>query len=145
MQNSKGFTLLEMLLVMSIIAVILIGVTRYYESAATSHKENEAVRLILALKAAGERYRVGQINESTDILPNLINRNLVPVSAKTNPWGGTVTAAMAADGKITVTLATIPAAVCRSLVSIISTDIANSTATCSAADTDATGDFAVNF
>jgi prepilin-type N-terminal cleavage/methylation domain-containing protein len=143
MKNSKGFSLLEILLVMSIVAIILIGVARYYESATAAHKENEALHLVQALKAAGERFRIGS-STPEDILQRLINRNLVPISAKTNPWGGAVKVALAADGKITITLATIPVDACDSLVKIFNTDAVNPTAECTVG-TESGVDFMVSF
>jgi prepilin-type N-terminal cleavage/methylation domain-containing protein len=127
MKSSKGFSLLEMLLVMSIISVLLIGVARYYETASSAQKENEAVTLVQGLKAAGERYRIGKTVSSANILQELIDRNLIPVSAKTNPWGGQVTVAMASSGKITITLAAIPGGACQSLAGIFNPDPANKT------------------
>jgi prepilin-type N-terminal cleavage/methylation domain-containing protein len=144
-KNSRGFTLLEMLLVMSIIAVILVGVTRYYEAASTSQKENDAIRLVQNLKAAGERYRIGK-PESGDILEKLIARNLVPETSKTNPWGGTVGVSLAENnGPITVTLSAIPGGACMALVKIFTTSNLSSVPTCSAQDANSPGDFSINF
>lgn len=58
-RRNKGVTMLEMLLVLSIIAVLLVLATRYYMSTSYSQKVNQLQAQITAIQAAASNWKNG--------------------------------------------------------------------------------------
>ena len=121
-----GIGLLELLLAFSIIAVLLISATRYYQSAQNSRQVQAALDTIQAIYYAGAQHveSVGVFAHGTDYIgdSDFVNHGFLPSNfgdgSKDNPWGGAITAGSAIEGDSTqlkLTLANVPSAACINL------------------------------
>jgi type II secretory pathway pseudopilin PulG len=106
---SHGVTLLEILLVLSISASILIMSVRYYGSATSSLHANNTMEQIQAITATIDNYSAGisYINISTPIVISLLPQH----SLKT-AWGTDISIDAVKASSYTVTLPNMPNAVC---------------------------------
>ena len=121
MKIQKGIGLLELLLAFSIIAVLLISATRYYQAAQDSRKIQLALDTVQAVYYAGEQYveNVGQLQLNNNI-ESFKQHGYLPdnFSASDNPWGGDITAVSAAETsstKMKMTLTNITLSACKKL------------------------------
>lgn len=89
----KGISLLEVLLSLAIIGIILILVTRYYNSTRTSQMTNETIGIIQNLTAAADNWywTNKSFTAPTPIsLTQLQQMGLVPEKQSKSPWGGDI-------------------------------------------------------
>ncbi len=101
LKHQTGFGLLELMLSMVIVALLLIMATRYYQSARSNARVNEAVSLIAAIDNAANNIAIGGGNyksiTSVTVLASYLPAN---AAAGISPWGG--------SGSLTVAAATDP-------------------------------------
>jgi prepilin-type N-terminal cleavage/methylation domain-containing protein len=122
-QIQKGITLLEMMLVITIIATILILATRYYESAHSSSLENVATESMQAIYSAEQQYCMD--NDCTISKPSiniLVTNGLLPsnFAANANPWGVISDAASTFNNPFVATFSDVPGESCTNLQSKMS-------------------------
>lgn len=100
-KNQKGFGLLELMLSMVIVALLLIMATRYYQSARSNARINEAVSLVQTIANAANNIEIGK--GDYDGITNESVNTYLPASAQKNmdPWGGVLTIA---GNKTTLTI-----------------------------------------
>lgn len=95
--NKKGFSLLELLLVVAIGAVLLLAGLAIYRNVTSNTNVNEANRLLNVIKQEVQRLYQGEGEYGTTTLNDvLINAEVVPSSALSgtnvrHPFNGTVT------------------------------------------------------
>jgi type II secretory pathway pseudopilin PulG len=107
MNKVRGIGLLELMLSLSIIAILLIMATRYYLVTSFSQKLNQATAQITQLQSAsyswkGQKGNYNPAGGTPISAPELINAGLIAqgdISSGNivNPWSKTITIAPAAD------------------------------------------------
>jgi Tfp pilus assembly protein PilV len=110
--------LIEVMLSLSIMAIIILAATRYFAVTESVKKVNDAVQIVQNIFAAGERWttthRSYSNNDGSDMtLQDLIDRGL-PERIKYNPWGGEV-AVTGSDTNLTIALEDITKGSCLNL------------------------------
>jgi prepilin-type N-terminal cleavage/methylation domain-containing protein len=85
-----GFSLLELILVLAIIAAIIIRATMFYSSSSSSAKANDALDRIMALNSAASRWILaGNADLSAVSIPEFKTEGFLPADfPEINPWGG---------------------------------------------------------
>lgn len=135
LSKSAGVTLLEVMLVLAIASMIIIMSVRYYQSASSSQQATAAFAQIQAITAAADTlaqmsgdYTQASINTG---VPNLIGANGTLLS----PWNTSVTVAAASASTYTVTITSMPGAVCSIIKAQMSANPAHysSSTTCTSA------------
>jgi len=120
-RNIKGIGLLELVLALAIIGVMLVSATRYFSVVNRSHRLEQAIEMVSAIKAAGERWKVAKDNYSTlSKMSDFVDRGFLPsiygasgTSAIKNPWGGEVTVAKGTDSTLLdITFTKVPTEEC---------------------------------
>jgi type II secretory pathway pseudopilin PulG len=151
--KSRGIGLLELMLSLSIIAVLLVMATRYFMVANEEQKINNAISQIHGIAGGAANYAISFPGYAGVAISSLVNGNFIPASfggsdgagAGANPWnGGLSVGAASVNGAagFTVTMSAVPTigtpSTCNKLANMISNEFKNS-ATCSA------GQVTVNF
>jgi prepilin-type N-terminal cleavage/methylation domain-containing protein len=115
--NNKGFSLLELLLVVAVGAVLLLSGLAVYQNVTNNTKINDGTRLLNVLKQETQRLFQGEgVYTAQNLTPILINADVVPSSNVrgteiSHPFNGTVTVT-GATGTFTIQYAGIPKAAC---------------------------------
>lgn len=123
---ARGFTLIEILLVVGFIALAGIGIYVVYNKVQTGNAANTEARNLDTIRAGVKNLYGGSVNYAGIGAPVLINGHVVPdsmVSGNTivNSFGGTVTVAAttfgggAANNAFTITYPNVPLDVCSKL------------------------------
>ncbi len=106
LKHQTGFGLLELMLSMVIVALLLIMATRYYQSARTNSRVNQAISELAEILNAANNIAIGSgaytNATSTTIKPYLSAGEVDSSGNIINPWYGTVTVAGAA-ANVTIT------------------------------------------
>jgi Tfp pilus assembly protein PilE len=125
---AKGIGLLELMLSLAIIAILLIMATRYYQSASTNQKINQAVDMFAAVKGGVRNYYISNGKTFPTSVAKLVQSGYLPTSyldgdkstattsANVNPWNGSLAVAAGTGDTFTVAMAGIPTAICSQLV-----------------------------
>ena len=95
--RQRGISLLEVLLSLSVIAIILVMATRYYRSANQSQQASNALSIISGVVTAETAYSAANSAYVFDI-GTLNTDGYLPKSAMTDPWGGQVTVTKPTSG-----------------------------------------------
>lgn len=123
---AKGIGLLELMLSLAIIAILLIMATRYYQSASTNQKINQAVDMFAAVKSGVRNYYLSTKTFPTGV-QTLVQSGYLPTSyldgdkstatttANVNPWSGSLAIAAGTGDIFTVVMAGIPNGMCSQL------------------------------
>lgn len=117
--KKKGFTLLEMVLVLLIITAIILIAGRYFQQASEASKVTEATTKIKRIiEASYEWEKVEHTFNNLDIT-DLTNTNLLSANDIEGPWSGTfLLAGEARNGvfiKINITIPNVPKTACFAL------------------------------
>lgn len=108
-RKQRGIGLLELMLSLSIIAILLVMATRYYDNASYSNKINNGISQVNAIAAAMYNYKNVHGNYTATI-QDLINDGWLPTTfsaANANPWGGSLAVSSPGNG-FTVQVNAIP-------------------------------------
>lgn len=123
-QKEKGFSLLELLLVVGVGALLLLAGIGTYQLVTSGSTANEAIRLIATVKQQTQRAFQGQgtygATAGTDVVPTLVAMEAFPsgvlnaASTPIDPWGGTIAVASAGTGgpNFSITYPAVPTASC---------------------------------
>lgn len=122
--NIKGFSLLEMLLVLIVIITIILISGRYYNQATESSRLTTTVSKIKKITEASYEWLNGakiftgrDLNGNVLSIQNLKNLKLLSPDDDTNPWGGAaITVTGISANKIQMKVANIPAKACTVLI-----------------------------
>jgi type II secretory pathway pseudopilin PulG len=113
MIKSLGVTLLEILLVLSIAAMIIVMSIRYYQSASTAQQANMVMEQIQAITAAADNLAIGTGSYSTGVTSTALAA-VVGSMNMISPTNGTVTVVPGSPTTYTVTIP-VNAAICASV------------------------------
>jgi prepilin-type N-terminal cleavage/methylation domain-containing protein len=117
-ETEKGFSLLELLLVVGVGALLLLAGIGTYQLVTSGSTANNAVRLLATIKQQSQRAYQGQSAYDADMLPTLIAMQAFPSgvvsgAVANDPWGGAITVGAAANPtNFTVTFPAVPSAAC---------------------------------
>ena len=104
---SKGFTLLEMFLVVAVMAAIGFVAARHYVSVSASSKANETVLAVNHIHAATASYSQDQGKQPSSVT-TLVSAGYLASNYEKSPWGGSLSLGAEQNGKYTVSVNTIP-------------------------------------
>lgn len=114
LHSVRGVTLLEILLVLTISASILIMSIRYYGSATSSLHTNTALQQIEVITAIVDNYAIG--TSYTGINTETV-KSLLPSHALTTPWGTDIVIKSVASNAYEVVLPATPTQICPLILS----------------------------
>lgn len=121
-RDKKGFTLLEMLLVLAIVIAIILIAGRYYTQASDSSKVSNMVSRVRRIIDASYEWEkvtksfiVKDPNGSTLSIKALQQMNLLPPNDEVGPWGCDVTVLGGSATSIKITITCIPMKSCLAL------------------------------
>ena len=91
-KKTQGISLLELLLSLTIIAILLVMATRYYTSVRSEQQVNDAFVMVKQILGAGDNwYDTYKNYDNPPIsIPALQNLGLLPSDLKNNPWGQSI-------------------------------------------------------
>lgn len=115
-----GVTLLEILLVLSISAAIIISSVRYYESATFSLNANNSLEQIQAITAAIDHFSAGTF--TYDGLTTTTLAALLPSRALSTSWGTDITVSASDSVSYSIVFPAMPAKVCPLVFSKLETN-----------------------
>lgn len=118
--SQQGVTLLEILLVLSISAAIIISSVRYYESATFSLYANSSLEQIQAITAAIDQFSAG--TSTYESLNTSTLTSLLPLHALSTGWGTDITIDSADPNSYSITLPGMPAKVCPLVIGKLQTN-----------------------
>ena len=104
----RGISLLEVMLSLSIIAVIFVMATRYYSTANESNDINTLREQVGSIVAAAMQYRSANNDSFQNVSMSVLTTNgYLPSTAATTPWAGAVTVTAGTAGGVANAMATI--------------------------------------
>jgi type II secretory pathway pseudopilin PulG len=132
-----GVTLLEILLVLSISAAIIISSIRYYESATFSLNANNSLEQIQAITAAIDHFSAGTSSYEGLTTPTLAA--LLPPRSLSTSWGTEITLSASDSLSYSIIFPAMPTKVCPLVINKLAANKHYQvTSTCSATTTDFT-------
>jgi prepilin-type N-terminal cleavage/methylation domain-containing protein len=118
-KDKKGFTLLEMLLVLIIIVAIILVAGRYYDQASEASKLSDVTSKVRRIiEASYEWVKVAitfdakDPNKNTLSTTTLKDEQLLSPNDDVNPWGGVLKLKSLSTNKIQITIPSIPTNSC---------------------------------
>ena len=119
-KNKKGFTLLELLLVLVIVTAIILIAARYYNQATDASKMSDLTSKIRKITDASyEWVKVAKTftskdqNNRTLSIATLKEVNLLSENDTNNPWGSSLTVSGISSTKIQITVPLVPIKICK--------------------------------
>lgn len=124
----KGIGLMELMLSLTVIAILIISAARYYQSTKTSQEVTDAVNLVNAIIAATTNYHIDNPSQGTDAIPfaSLVDYGYLSVPSGNDgtiasPWGTSISDPyMDEDGAVAIGIASIPSTACKQLAGRLS-------------------------
>lgn len=105
--RSKGFTLLEMFLVVVIMAAIGFVAARHYSGVSASNKAHEVLMEVNQIHAATQLYYQDKKTAATKV-DDLIKEGYLANNYQLTPWGAEYTLTAPSGGAYTITVPSIP-------------------------------------
>lgn len=105
-KKQRGISLLEVLLSLSVIAIVLVMATRYYRNAQQSQQIANALSMLSGIVTAETQYAAANNNTYVD-LATLRTAGYLPANFIHDPWGNTIQYAAASPG-YTITMGPTP-------------------------------------
>jgi prepilin-type N-terminal cleavage/methylation domain-containing protein len=124
--TQKGFTLIELITVMVIIAIILGAVLAAVKGATDNSRTTSALASVRALQTASVNYYNNNGGSYSNLsLSTLASNNMLPANftsgTNANPWNGNITVAPDANANwFDITLTNVPSAAATSLTNAVS-------------------------
>jgi type II secretory pathway pseudopilin PulG len=114
-RSQRGIGLLELMLSLSIIAILLVMATRYFMVANESQKLNNAISEVNGIAGGAANYALSSPGYTGMTMQTLVQGRFIPGSlggpkndgVGTNPWGGNLDVSLSAPG-FTVTVSGVP-------------------------------------
>ena len=113
LRSMLGATLLEVMLVLSIVGLIILMSVRYYQSATTSSQIQQAMGIVQAITAAADNIAANGTGYASATSANIAA--IAGAGILKAPWGGGVTISNQGATGYTVSIASTPVAVCSSV------------------------------
>jgi Tfp pilus assembly protein FimT len=139
-KSQRGIGLLELMLSLSIIAVLLVMATRYYLAARQEQQVNNAISMIHGIVAGTANWALGQQSGGYAgvSITELATGNFIPTSFNgsgngggADPWGGDLKVTSSSSNSYQVTMSNVPTAACNYLPNVINYNGDTGTTTCS--------------
>ncbi|HSW70519.1 MAG TPA: hypothetical protein VLH77_00895 [Gammaproteobacteria bacterium] len=89
LRSVLGVTLLEVMLVLSIVALIILMSVRYYQSATTASQTEQVMGIISAITAAADNLSLGSAGGYSNVTFGNMS-SVVGSSTLKSPWGGAI-------------------------------------------------------
>lgn len=126
LRTRKGIGLIELMLVLTVISLIIVMATRYYQTAERSRKVTQAISQVNAVVAAAQRWRLGKSGfDNTMTVAVLVAQGMLPKEMQdgryANPWGGdiTINTAYSGGGQFVIQLTNVDSQDCNLIVSTL--------------------------
>lgn len=101
--GTRGLGLLELLLSLSVVAVLVLTSVNYYQSVRTAHNVTLATNMYRDIVKATQRFI--SHNEPKNVsMQKLISEDLLTKQYETNPWAGKTTVNTTQKGRLFVTI-----------------------------------------
>lgn len=110
-----GATLLEVMLVLSIVALIILMSVRYYQSTTTASQTEQVLGIISAITAAADNLSLGTAGGYSNVTAANMS-SVVGTANMTSPWGGSITFGTGNTTSYSVTIPKPTAGVCTSIL-----------------------------
>lgn len=107
LRSSKGFTLLEMFLVVVIMAAIGFVAARHYSGVSASNKAHEVVLEVNQIHAAAALYNQDRKTPATSVA-ELVSGGYLANDYQKTPWGSDMILGPVSAGSYTITVPEIP-------------------------------------
>lgn len=125
-----GATLLEIMLVLSIIALIILMSVRYYQATSNASQTEQVMSQIQALTASADNLAMGASGGYSNATTSNITA-LSGASVLVSPWGGTVTVTGQTPTTYEVSIPHAPSAVCTNVTNKLKTNTKYTGLSCS--------------
>jgi Tfp pilus assembly protein PilE len=115
--GQHGIGLLELMLSLTVVALLLVIATRYYGTVRSNYRVHEGLGMIYAVYSASESWLQNNNSIPANPIQSFINNGSLPsdfTGSTINPWGGSITLA-GANQTITIRMTNAPAADCNNL------------------------------
>jgi prepilin-type N-terminal cleavage/methylation domain-containing protein len=146
--KSKGFTIIEIMLVLVIIAGLLYAIGRIYRMVDDSRRVNEAANQVLSVyQAAGQWYTTNSFTSGQSYISTFVDNGYLLDSyenSTADPWGGSITAVGNGSHQIIITLNNVPGRLCNNLKAKFQA-MQNATMKTACPGTSSSGAFSMNF
>lgn len=138
-KNQRGMGLLEIMLALAIIALLLLGAVKYYQSVRVAARSDEAAKKVLNIVAASERWSAAHQGNFSEIsgIDKLMEAGLLPEGFSKNEWGGEVNVKALSSDKIQISMSELPQEVCYNLGNKLGLKESELDAQCTVKDKDA--------
>lgn len=113
-RSMVGVTLLEVMLVLSIVALIILMSVRYYQATSNASQTEQVIGLIQALTASADNLAMGSAGGYSNATTSNIT-SLSGSSVLVSPWGGSITISGQSPTSYSITIPNAPAAVCKNV------------------------------
>jgi len=115
-KSMVGATLLEVMLVLAIAAMIIVMSVRYYQTANAAEEANTALEQIQAIVSAADSLAQPFGSYSGAGVATTTVAAVLPASAMTTPWGGSITLGSVSPNQYTMSITSVPANICNLIV-----------------------------
>jgi len=115
LRTLAGATLLEVMLVLSIVALIILMSVRYYQSTTTASQTEQVMGIISALTAAADNLSLGTAGGYSNVTASNMT-SVVGTSNMISPWSGNITFGSGTTTSYTVNIPKPTAAVCTAVI-----------------------------
>ena len=117
-----GATLLEVMLVLSIIALIILMSVRYYQATSNASQTQQVLALIQAITASADNLAMGSATGYSQNATASNITSLAGASVLVSPWGGTVSISGQTPTSYAVNIPGAPGPVCTNVTNKLKTN-----------------------
>jgi Tfp pilus assembly protein PilE len=103
-----GATLLEVMLVLSIVGLIILMSVKYYQSATSSSQIQQVMGMIQAITSAADNIAASGSGYTSSALTASNLKAIAGSNALSTPWGSTVTVTAGGSNSYTVSIPSVP-------------------------------------
>ncbi|MBX9705583.1 MAG: hypothetical protein K2Q14_03760 [Gammaproteobacteria bacterium] len=131
-QKIRGIGLLELMLTLSLLAVMIMVAVEYYSSANTEQEATTVVNSYSTIKSAVENYLADNPTAGVPTMALLVQNGYLPSVYNTslNMWGGTITVTTSGNAAFAVAQTAIPKSVCAMAYGQIAATLNNNLGEC---------------
>lgn len=115
LRSILGVTLLEIMLVLSIVTLIVLMSVRYYQSTTTANQTEQVMAIVSAITAAADNLSLGTAGGYSNVTATNMS-SVIGTANMTAPWGGKVSFSGGDTTSYSVTIPKPTAAVCTAIL-----------------------------